>query len=75
MELICFPAFNLPHEPLILFVSGATARMIHKQFDRIGCAVVAHVVDDGFADVSSQDGLPVIPLSQLLGSFPPELFD
>jgi sugar O-acyltransferase (sialic acid O-acetyltransferase NeuD family) len=62
-------------KPIILFGSGATARMMRYQFERIGRTVVAHVVDDGFADVSALDGLPVIPFSQLLISFPPELCD
>lgn len=62
-------------KPLILFGSGATARMMRYQFERIGRTVVAHVVDDVFADVSALDGLPVIPFSQLFISFPPELYD
>ena len=62
-------------KPLILFGSGATARMMRYQFERIGRKIVAHVVDDGFVEASFLDGLPVIPFSQLLISFPPALYD
>jgi sugar O-acyltransferase (sialic acid O-acetyltransferase NeuD family) len=61
--------------PLILFGSGATARMMRYQFEHIGRKVAAHVVDDAFMDRTSLDGLPVIPLRDLPKAFPPGHFD